>query len=357
MKVAYIFNDSFYDQFLTVTNSILKNEKKELANSIEFYIAFFGKEESVEPLLKLSSTYFPNNKFYIKHVPTEFADLCAKYESSYDKKKATVKDSSVLARFDLDIFWPEVTDRILYLDLDLIVRGSLSELFDSSDKDSLMSACWSNEILASELESWSTLGNIPKAQKKYYDYLREFRDNLEKIYNNQLVHSPDKSLNADSYEELSTKEYNLLSPALNAGVFILNMEKYRKDSSLRRNIEFLKALNRFGMLFKYNDQSIFNICFYDQIDWIDPRWNRLHYGWYKPGHFEKGKADFIDAKIVHYNGEYKPWLFKDSDEFGLIDDVDPAVLRHFRFMSKWDDSDEYFKPGRKLWKEHELCEK
>tara|TARA_B110000858_G_scaffold80448_1_gene93229 strand:+ start:2823 stop:3869 length:1047 start_codon:yes stop_codon:yes gene_type:complete len=348
MKVTYIFDDSFFDQFLTVTNSILRNEKKELADSIEFYISFFGKEESVEPLLKLSSTYFPNNKFYIKHVPTEFADLCAKYEESYHLKNSQDHiPSSVLARFDLDKIWPEITDRVLYLDLDLIVRGRISELFDLADKDSIISACNSNEILASELHSWKPHYS-DEEHKKYYDYLSSFRDDLERIYNRQVVHSPHNGHNVDSYEYILGKEYDLISPAFNAGVFILNIAKYKKDSLLRRDIDFLISLNRFGMFLRFNDQSILNFVFHDKVDWIDPRWNRLHYGWDKPKYTKKSKENFPYAKIIHYNGQYKPWLFND-DCTGLIKSAKKKLFEA--------ENIEYFKPGVALWKEYELCEK
>ena len=72
MKITYIFDDSYISQFLTVTNSILKNEKFELKDKIIFYINYFGQKESINQLLTLANTNFPNNTFKIKHIPSEF---------------------------------------------------------------------------------------------------------------------------------------------------------------------------------------------------------------------------------------------------------------------------------------------
>lgn len=334
LKVTFIFDRTYFQQLIAVTNSILKNEKKELADSIEFYLTYFGAEREVTRLIKKFEKNFPNNKFYVRHVPSELPKLFKKYEElyDYDSSAGHIQTSSVLARFDLDKIWPEVTDRILYLDLDLIVRGSISELFDLADKDSIISACSSGDPLCNELRSWRK-GYDDPAQFKYYDYNREFRDNFKSIYDDYVT---DKSINTTSSDYFFNKEFDFASPALNAGVFILNIEKYKKDKTLRRNIRFLIELNSGGELLRYNDQSILNFAFYGKVDWIDRRWNRMDYGWHNKKDAERVAKEFVDAKIVHYNGWRKPWSFNNIPNETAGD---------------WE---KYFAPGVALWKEYQL---
>ena len=166
-KIVYIFDDSFHSQFFTVTNSILKNEKKESPDSIEFYITYFGKRDRIIDLLKGIKLNFPNNKFYLKHIESEFPDLWKKYENLYDYEKSAdhIQTSSVLCRFDLHTIWPGIDGKIIYLDLDLIVKGSISELFDLSNSDKIIQACRTEQILASEVRTIAV--NKPKPNEFY----------------------------------------------------------------------------------------------------------------------------------------------------------------------------------------------
>jgi len=334
-KVTFIFDRTYVWRMLTVVNSIIQNEKKESADSIEFYLTYFGAAREGNYVLEKARLNFPNNKFYLRHVPSELPDLYKRYEESYDYESSAnhIQTSSVLARFDLDEIWPEITDRLLYLDLDLIVKGSISELFALANENSTISACKSNERLFTELRSWRRAYDDP-AQLKYYDYTREFKDNFESIYNKCRIH---KAISADAFDQLFNKEYDLTSPALNAGVFILNIEKYKKDENLKRNIKFLIQLNSTGEFLRHNDQSILNFIFYDKIDWIDQRWNRLDYGWENKNRIEEVQEQFEDAKIIHYNGWRKPW----------------ALLFHSQEANNIE-VPEYFIPGVKLWEKYSM---
>lgn len=305
-KIVYIFDESFHSQFFTVTNSILKNEQPELADSIEFYITYFGQHEGIINFLKDVKLKFPKNKFYLKHVPSEFPDLWEKYENFYDYEKSAdhIPTSSVLCRFDLDIIWSSINDKILYLDLDLIVKGSVSQLFSLINSNAIISACPSQQILASEIR------NISVDKEKTEDfYLNDFRRNVEYIYYRYI---PKTSSNENLVKEILEKEYNFCSMAFNAGVFVLDLEKLKENTKLKDRINFLMQLNKNGSLFRHNDQSILNVAFYDQVNFIDPRWNSLDYGWENRKSFHESKLKFSEGKIIHYNGPQKPWLFNGS---------------------------------------------
>ena len=323
-KIVYIFDESFHSQFCTVTNSILKNERPELADSIEFYITYFGRPEGIVNFLKEIKLKFPKNKFYLKHVPSEFPDLWKKYENFYDYEKCAnhIPTSSVLCRFDLDIIWPSINGKILYLDLDLIVKGSISELFSQLNSNDIISACSSEQILASEIRNIS----VEKGKTKDF-YLSDFRRNVEYIYYRYIPKTP---YNENLANEILEKEYNFCTMAFNAGVFALDLKKLKENKKLKEHINFLMQLNKNGFLFRHNDQSILNIAFYDQVNFIDPRWNALDYGWENKKRIYESKLRFLEGKIIHYNGPQKPWLFN-----------------HLNFIPN------YFLETTKLWRKYE----
>lgn len=324
-KIVYIFDGSFYHQFLTVTNSILQNEKKSIANSIEFYITYFGDLESIPDLLRSAKAHFPNNTFYLKHVPSEFPELTAKYEKFYDFKKSAnhIQTSSVLCRFDLDIIWSEVESKILYLDLDLIVKANISDLFDSVDEFATISACRSEKTTGTEIRFLSM-----EDQKPPHYYLNEFRHNFKYIYYRYMEKS---SFNKEMHDEIIGIDYNFSLRSFNAGVFCLDLKKYRENPDLKSKANFLIEMNKHGSLFRHNDQSVLNMIFYNQVDFIDSKWNALDYGWHDKKNENKSKQNFWSAKIVHYNGPQKPWLF---GEVSLV----PS----------------YFQESFNLWKKYKL---
>lgn len=308
-KIVYIFDDSFHNQFITVTNSILQNEKKSIANSIEFYITYFGDKESIPDLLRSAKFHFPKNKFHLKHVPSEFPELTSKYERLYDFKKSAnhIQTSSVLCRFDLDVIWSEINDKILYLDLDLIVKVNISDFFDSVDELATMSACRSEKLVATEIRLLSVKGEKPN-----HFYLNDFRHNLKYIYYRYM----DKGhIKQKIYEEIMSTDYNFCSTGFNAGVFCLDLKKYRENTKFKSKATFLMEANKSGFLFRHNDQSILNIIFYNEVDFLDSEWNSLDFGWHDEKNEGKKINNLTSAKIVHYNGPEKPWLF---DKFFLI---------------------------------------
>ena len=86
----------------------------------------------------------------------------------------------------------------------------------------------------------------------------------------------------------------------------------------------------FEKLFYHNVQGILNAVFYGLTQFIDPNWNCLGYGWYNWRNEEDIKKKFDHGYIIHYNGEFKPWLdIKKNNE-------------------------KYFRNGVKLWKLYEI---
>ena len=117
------------------------------------------------------------------------------------------------------------------------------------------------------------------------------------------------SSNKKMYDEIMRIDYNFSLKGFNAGVFCLDLKKYRENPELKSRANFFIEMNKHGSLFRHNDQSVLNMIFYNQIDFIDPKWNALDYGWHDKRNEKKSRENFWSAKIVHYNGPQKPWLF------------------------------------------------
>lgn len=334
MKVCYIFDDSYISQFLTVTNSIILNEKKELSNTIEFYIAYFGSKKSVAKITQLAKSYFPKNKFHLKHIPSEFPHLELKYNRKYDFKKSAhhIQTSSVLCRFDLDEIWTEIDDRILYLDLDIIVKHSISELYESLEGSSIFYAC-NHRILGNEITCVNFNEEInPK-------HLHNFIHDVQNGYNKYIEKT---TINKQILQNIIDTNYDFNRPAFNAGVFVLDLKQYRENRYLKDFANFLIEINRHENILRHNDQSVLNIIFYDYYGKINSRWNATDYGWYNIKEEKSIQKKIETSYLIHFCGPEKPWSpsFEHSPIIDTVIDKDGTLLSidEFYALNKLDNS-------------------
>ncbi len=332
MKICYIFDDSYISQFLTVTNSIIANEKEELSNTIEFYIAYFGSKETVATIINLTKKHFPNNKFHLKHIPSEFPELEIKYNRKYDFKKsaAHIQTSSVLCRFDLDEIFPDVNERILYLDLDIVVKHSVSELFNSLQGSSIFYAC-EHRSLGNEIQcvNFNEEINPQHVQNFICGVQHGYTRYIEKTVNNQAI-----------LQNILATNYDFNRPSFNAGVFVLDLKMYRENKYFKEFASFLMEINRHERILRHNDQSILNIIFYNYYQPIDPKWNATDYGWYNRTQEKSVQERFETSYLIHFCGPEKPWSpsFADSPLLDIVvDQGGPLLLMHeFYTVNKLD---------------------
>ncbi|MDR1434731.1 glycosyltransferase family 8 protein [Candidatus Endomicrobiellum devescovinae] len=141
-------------------------------------------------------------------------------------------------------------NKVIYLDIDIVVNKSLKELYDM------------------EMGSYYFAGVIDTVKTK---------DNFK----NEIW---------DKFNMYEVKDY------INSGVLLINLKEIRKDVisyyKLILSPEFL------GDILLYPDQDIINKYFDKKILKISKKWNWLCYDW--------GKAP-DDTVIFHYAGPIKPW--------------------------------------------------
>lgn len=333
MKICYIFDDTYVSQFLTVTNSIIVNETKELANTIEFYIAYFGSQETALSVTELAKLHFPNNKFHLKHIPSVFPHLELKYNRRYDFKNsaAHIQTSSVLCRFDLDEIWTEIDGIILYLDLDIIVKHNISQLYESFQGSSVFYACnhrkLSNEITCIDFNEEV---NAQHLDDFIVDVKHGYDRYIEKTTKNQNI-----------LQKIIDTKYDFNRPAFNAGVFALDLKKYRENTHFKDFANFLIEINRHENILRHNDQSVLNLIFYDYTHPVDSRWNATDYGWHNKKEEKLVKERFNDAYLIHYCGPEKPWS-PSFENLPIIDIVTehnnrPLKLHEFYMLNELDE--------------------
>lgn len=180
---------------------------------------------------------------------------------------AGLENAPTTSRYPLEIYYrifaarylPEEMDRVLYLDPDLIVNGSLRELYELPMEDYFFAAA-------------SHTGPVLRK-------LNEVRLDME--------------------EE---------SPYINSGVMLMNLALLRKEQRIEDVFEFIEKKKSLLIL---PDQDIISSLYGSRIYALDTfRYNMTEtlYQWHAP--FERDlDLDWVrkNSVIIHYCGRNKPW--------------------------------------------------
>ncbi len=237
IHLAIVFDDNYAEPSTVLITSILHNIKDE---NIYFHLLYCGDNEDLK------------TQFYdLKNCVVEFHDVDKKIFNKY--KKSDYYPESMLWSMIL----PEVinTDKLIYIDCDVVVNSSLLELWEIDLED--------NYIAAAE-----------DANGKKY-----------------------------------TKKFGLkkTSKFFNSGVMVLNSKKWRGDDISKQAVKF--SMEHTGTRFGY-DQTVLNILFEGKVKFLDLKWN-LQYCpfnvWANYDNKEEYKAAIKNPCIIHYVGDFKPW--------------------------------------------------
>lgn len=165
---------------------------------------------------------------------------------------------------------PKDIDKILYLDVDLLITGSLKELYQI------------------DLQGYYFAG------------------------------APDMSIGVDVCKRQLEipEEYTYI----NAGVLLMNLKELRKKMDLKAALDFARKYPR---KVPNCDQDVINGLYYDKIRIVGQKFNyeaRFHsledlllY----PFRYIKFLL-FRDINIIHYMGKSKPWLYDYNGKFGIL---------------------------------------
>lgn len=190
--------------------------------------------------------------------------------------------------------FPENIKKVIYLDSDILVRKDIMELWDTEIGDSVIGA-----IKLNEYNGYDKI-DIPKD-----------------------------------------------APYFNAGVLVINLDKWREEQITRKAFEYIK---RHPEKLIAHDQSILNYLLYDKWHQVDYKWNvrtqifsldYLNAGFDNFESFEEVKED---PSIVHFTTASKPWHYLNNH---------PFKKEYFYYLDKTGYEYEKY-PERKLLFEKEI---
>lgn len=165
--------------------------------------------------------------------------------------------------------------KVIYLDCDLVINNSLVELFNTDIEDHLVAATRDLPLVGLYCDG------------HFVDY-----------FNNVL-----KLKNPLNY--------------LQAGVLLLNLNKFRKDFTLAELLELAASQD-----WRWLDQDIMNILSNDSLYILDQKWNvEFDRANIRINQIKLCPADmylsYMTARknpaIIHYSGEQKPWAMPEID--------------------------------------------
>lgn len=288
MDILYTLNDKFVPQVASSICSVCENNKE--IDKIVFYLISNGiTDVNKKKLEQFVKKY--NREIEIK----ELGDLKQYFDFKFD---TTGWNSIVLARLVLDKFLPKDIEKVLYLDGDTIVRGSLNELWNLNIDDYILGASIEPTV----------------------DRTRKINLGLEN------------------------------KPYFNAGVLLVNLNKWRTLGASKMILDYYKKNN--GKLFA-NDQDAINGALSDLIYTLLPKYNfyNIFYQYpysflcklMKPVQYIK-EEDFKDCVkepvIIHYLGEERPWRIGNHHKY---------KNDYIKYLSNTPWKDEGFENGWKLY--------
>lgn len=267
INIAFACDQNLQDELAVVIASVERNTKRQ----INAHILTRGlKNDYFKKIHKL----FPKINFFFH----DFSDI------SYGAKVNLMQHITV-STFDR-LFLPRVLDKldkVLYLDVDILVRGDVGTLYDTKLGEKVFAG------KKSQLDGWANLIDI--------------------ITRVSLSLPPKK---AWALRRRAHATGNLTSDTYNAGILLLNLKKMREEDFIENNLYLVEEL-------RLNDQDVMNFYSAGRALNLDDDWN------YVP------TQDYSkDPKIVHWAGPAKPW----KPAFALYKDEFQAIAKELKAVAK-----------------------
>lgn len=235
-NIIFAVNDSYASKLAVTIISILENNNNE---NFCFYI--------------LSSDFSKKSKQNIEKIKQKYQNWSIKYitpeKALFENLKLNIEYISIETYYRYIIANILInSDKALYLDADLVVNGSLSELYKTD-----LTGYYCAGVKDSHIE------------KSGYKTKLGFSD-------------------TDLY--------------INAGVLLLNLDMIRQENLVEK---LFKNTHELSNTISYQDQDIINITFKNKIKELDSIYNFATIN----AKEEKDKRN--SAIIIHYTGKRKPW--------------------------------------------------
>ena len=154
---------------------------------------------------------------------------------------------------------PKTVQKILYLDCDIIIDGSLDGLWDTPFEDAKCIAA------LEELENIRTDGCKRMGYPQSYSYF-------------------------------------------NAGVLLIHLERLRSFFSIEKASQFIR---KHHADIRYHDQDVLNALLFDKKQFFELQYNvmdtYLVHNTSFPARYQQQREAILKPKVIHFTGYFKPW--------------------------------------------------
>lgn len=264
--IAFCVDDHYFRSMGATIASLIDNNS-EMHFSFHIF-AFEVSEENQYRLRQLENTFDVTTQIHLINpdVFHEFSDfICSSYYSA-----------SIFTRLLIPALMQGITEKILYLDADILCLGKIDELININI---------SNDIALVVSDAETTIKKRSVALK------------------------------------LSQKKY------FNSGVMYMNIALWIKNKITEKTIA---AILENGEKFRFPDQDALNLVLDGHVRYTDKKWNFL-YG--LVGDLENNRTKMLsigDARLIHFAGSVKPW-----SDWHLHESKD--IFKKYHAMSPWAD--------------------
>ena len=279
ISIVLATDDNFVQHCSVVIASILANN-----TDVSFYIFTEGlKDENVKILMDLAKEN--GGELHVCIVDSQIV-------SQFPMPPYMSNHISIATYYRLFVEWllPKDVDRVIYMDCDIVVRGSLDPLWRTDMSDMAIGAVYQNNEWAIDNNSFERLGY--------------------------------------------SKEYGYF----NAGVLLINLDYWRKHGVTDELMAFIQ--NNFDKIHSH-DQDVLNAVLHGKVKPLSYTWNCL------PSFFEKNKYTFpscvnyteiiAEPIVIHYVFKPKPWQFECRHPFkdDYFKYLDNTPFRGWRPKRTW----------------------
>ncbi len=244
MNILISFNSKYFMTALVMAKSLIRS------NSGILTIYVFYSEITEKEKLR-----FLNEIQEVNRVKVIFIEITETY---FDKVALNIKyiTKETYYRLMAQEKLPREIDRILYLDVDLLVNSPLMEFYNMDFNGNLLLAC-KDMLILEEIKKMNVSMGVP-----------------------------------------------VDTPYFNAGVLLYNLEQMRKEINVEELYDY--ALGNSGK-FKYGDQDVLNYYFHNRVGFVDAYKYNMSDSLIKTRY--ELRMVLNQSAIIHFYGWNKPWLW------------------------------------------------
>jgi len=269
----------------------------------------------IEQTIVLINSIFENCLNYHKiniFIISEFENIFVKHLKILLKKQECLENIKIIK--------PDRNNKLLNEIIDnVVIRDWLKNIEEGSKKERLSNIYnWVRFILP------ELLPNVNKML--YLDIDMIVKDDIEKLWNSL----PDDQFFGSCYQKnllfkvfvFDCESFNINGDDLmfNAGMYITKLDYWRENNLIEKIIKLIKR-NRDEAIYCGGNQPLFNIIFYNKTFKIDSKWNVTGFGGNKKKNLYKiAVNDFDNAKIVHWSGSNKSWMYDKKNLYNITNE-------------------------------------